>query len=65
MILSIFSSDCGIQADQVVIENEEQQFQTTIDFNGLILDVNKGTEVPSSESETNSTEEQQIRRIFK
>jgi hypothetical protein len=58
-------SDCSIQTDRIVIEDEEQHQQTSIHFNELIIDVDKGTEVASSETNTNATQEGQIRRIFK
>lgn len=57
--------DCNIQADQVIIENAEQQCQTIIHFNDLIIDVNKATEVAPPENNTNVVEEGQIRRTFK
>jgi hypothetical protein len=63
--LNFLNSDCSIQTDQVVIEDEEQHCQTSIHFNDLIIDVNKGTEVASSEANTNETKEGQIRRTFK
>jgi len=64
--LSIPSSiDCSIQADQVVIEDEEQHWKSSIHFNDLIIDVNKGTEVTSPETNTNATKEGHIRRTFK
>jgi hypothetical protein len=52
------SIDCTIQADQVIIRDEEQHWQTTIHLNNLIIDINKGTEIASPEVG-------QIRRTFK
>jgi hypothetical protein len=60
-----FYSECNIQTDQVIIENEEQHWKTVIHFNDLIIDVNKGTEVALPEISTNATKEGQIRRTFK
>ncbi|CAF3042955.1 unnamed protein product [Rotaria sp. Silwood2] len=56
---------CSIQADQFVIEDEEQHHQTIIHFNNLIVDVNKGTEVALPATNTNATEQRQIHRTFK
>jgi hypothetical protein len=58
LFLIFFYSDCTIQADQVIIRDEEQHWQTTIHLNNLIIDINKGTEVASPEVG-------QIRRTFK
>ncbi len=60
-----FHSDCSIQTDQVVIEDEEQHWQTLIHFNDLIIDVKKGTEVAPLETNANATEDGQVRRTFK
>ncbi|CAF1417819.1 unnamed protein product [Rotaria sp. Silwood1] len=59
------SADCSVQADQFVIEDEEQHHQTVIHFNNLIIDVNKGTEVASPSTNTNVIRDGQIHRTFK
>ncbi|CAF0816146.1 unnamed protein product [Rotaria sp. Silwood1] len=58
-------SDCSIQTDQFVIEDEQQHHQTIIHFNNLIIDVNKGTEVASPSTNINTTRDGQIYRTFK
>ncbi|CAF2647726.1 unnamed protein product [Rotaria sp. Silwood2] len=55
----------NIQADQFVIEDEEQHHQTIIHFNNLIIDAKKGTEVALPATNTNATEQRQIHRTFK
>ncbi|CAF1101640.1 unnamed protein product [Adineta ricciae] len=60
------TAECSIQTDQVVIEDKSHAERTIIHFNGLIIDVNRNTEITTPEKNTITTvEEEQIRRTFR
>lgn len=60
-MLCTSSSDCSIQSDRIVIKDEMNKLENLIEFNDLIIDVKKGSEIASAEMIENGS----ITRTFK